>query len=38
MCAGMYIESLFDDKMGEKINKNSLIAKINKFSKFNEEH
>ena len=29
MCVGMYIESLFDDKMGEKINKNGLITKVN---------
>jgi len=36
-CIGMYIESLFDNKMGEKINNNQFISKVNKFARFKNE-
>lgn len=38
MCVGMYIESVFDSKMADKINKNEFISKVNKFAKFKDEH
>ena len=31
LCLGMYIESIFDKKMGDKINQNQFISKMNKF-------
>ena len=34
---GMYIESIFDNKMGEKINNNQFISKVNKFARFENE-
>ena len=34
---GMYIESIFDNKMGEKINNNQFISKFNKFARFENE-
>ena len=37
LCIGMYIENLFDNKMGEKINNNQLITKMSKFARFKDE-
>lgn len=37
LCAGMYIESVFDKKITEPINKNEFISKVNKFQKFQEK-
>ena len=37
LCIGMYIESIFDNKMGEKINQNQFISKVNKFAQFKSE-
>ena len=37
LCIGMYIESIFDNKMGEKINNNQFISKVNKFARFKNE-
>ena len=37
LCIGMYIESIFDNKMGEKINQNQFISKVNKFAQFKNE-
>ena len=34
LCIGMYIESIFDNKMGEKINNKQFISKVNKFARF----
>ena len=34
---GMYIESIFDNKMAEKINNNQFISKVNKFAQFKSE-
>jgi len=34
MCLGMYIENVFDKKLGEPINNNAFISKMNKFQKF----
>ena len=34
---GMYIESIFDNKMREKINNNQFISKFNKFARFENE-
>ena len=34
---GMYIENLFDNKIGEKINNNQLITKMSKFARFKDE-
>ena len=37
LCAGMYIEYVFDNRISKTINKNPIISKVNKFQKFNEE-
>ena len=37
LCIGMYIESILDNKMGEKINNNQFISKVNKFARFENE-
>ena len=37
LCGGMYIESIFDSKMSEPINKNMFISKVNKFQRFRDE-
>jgi len=37
MCAGMYIESIFDNKISEPINRNEFISKVNKFQRFKDE-
>jgi len=37
LCLGMYIESLIDAKIADKINNNQLISKVNKFAKLKEE-
>ena len=36
LCAGMYIESIFDKRISEPINRNNFISKFNKFQKFKE--
>ena len=37
MCVGMYLESIFDNKMGEKINNNQFISKMNRFGQVKSE-
>lgn len=37
LCAGIYIESIFDEKISDTINQNQFISKVNKFQKFQEE-
>ena len=37
LCAGMYIESVFDNKISDPINKNQLISKVNRFQKFKDQ-
>ena len=37
LCAGMYIEYIFDNKISKIFNKNVIISKANKFQKFNVE-
>ena len=37
LCLGMYIESLIDAKIADKINNNQLISKVNKFAKLKQE-
>ena len=37
LCGGMYIESIFDNKISELINKNAFISKINHFQKLKDE-
>ncbi len=36
LCAGMYIEFIFDEKISGSVNKNALISKFNKFQKFQD--
>ena len=37
LCAGMYIEYVFDERISEPINKNEFITKVNKFHKFKDK-
>ena len=36
LCAGKYIESIFDKQISEPINKSSFISKVNRFQKFKD--
>ena len=36
LCGGMYIESIFDHRISEPINRNKFISKVNKFQKFQD--